>query len=86
MWNVLQCERIGVIGLRQGNCEKVGNCGQVAEIRREQFWMMSRSEQTHSEHCQVGKAAAEEVTLSGQGEERPMWTLRSSGLSQDWGR
>lgn len=67
-WNVLQCERVGVIGLRQGNCGKVRNCGQIAEIRSRtipddvRFW--ANTQWTWSS----GKSSAEEVTLSGQGE------------------
>ena len=48
--------------------------------------MMSRSEQTHSEHSWAEKATAEKVSLNGQGEGGPNWTLRSSGLSHDLGK
>lgn len=33
MWNVLQCERAEVIGLKQSKGGKVRNCGQIAEVR-----------------------------------------------------
>lgn len=42
VWNVLQYKRAETIGLRQDKSGKVGNCGQITEIKSRVFPTISR--------------------------------------------